>query len=225
MPTPAQPAVPAAVESEAKDRAPRAPQQERGQRRVEQILDAAEQIFVEHGAAGATMQLIADRASASVGSLYHFFPNKEAIVEALGTRYADAVRDTNIRAMPLDLAHLPAEPLFDRILRAQVEFIAATPAFDTVHEAVQRNCPAINDALNQALVGHVGQFMALRYPTMPEAERAASAMVSVATVHAVVDLACRLPAEFREQVIRETHTMLVAHYSALDAKFGANTPR
>lgn len=216
---------PPAAEPEAKDRAPRAPQQERGQRRVEQILDAAEQAFVEHGAAGATMQLIADRANASVGSLYHFFPNKEAIVEALGARYADAVRDTNMRAMPLALAHLPAEQLFDRILRAQVEFIAATPAFDTVHEAVQRNCPAINDALNQALVGHVGQFMALRYPTMPEHERAASAMVSVATVHSVVDLSCRLPLEFREPVIRETHTMLVAHYSGLDAKFGANAAR
>jgi AcrR family transcriptional regulator len=218
------PPVPAA-EPEAKDRTPRAPQQERGQRRVEQILDAAEQIFVEHGAAGATMQLIADRANASVGSLYHFFPNKEAIIEALGARYADAVRDTNLRAMPLAMAHLPAEQLFDRILRAQVEFIEATPAFDTVHEAVQRNCPAINDALNQALVGHVGQFMALRYPTMPEGERAASAMVSVATVHAVVDLASRLPSEFREQVIRETHTMLVAHYNVLDARYGAHAAR
>jgi AcrR family transcriptional regulator len=224
MKTPTPLPIPTA-EPEGKDRAPRAPQQERGQRRVEQILDAAEQVFVEHGAAGATMQLIADCANASVGSLYHFFPNKEAIVEALGARYADAVRDNNMRAMPLTLVHLPVEQLFDRILRAQVEFIAATPAFDTVHEAVQRNCPAINDALNQALVGHVGQFMALRYPTMPEHERAASAMVSVATVHSVVDLACRLPLEFREPVIRETHSMLVAHYRGLDSKYGASALR
>jgi AcrR family transcriptional regulator len=210
---------PAAPDLEA--RTSRAPQQERGQRRVEQILDAAEQIFVEHGVGGATMQLIADRAGASVGSLYHFFPNKEAVVEALGARYADAVRDTNVEAMPLTVAHLPAPELFDRILRAQVEFIERTPAFDTVHEAVQRNCPAINDAMNQALVGHVGQFMALRYPTMPEPERIASAMVSVAAVHAVVDLSCRLPAEVREMVIREAHTMLVSHYIVYDAKYGA----
>lgn len=207
------------------DRAPRAPQQERGQRRVEQILDAAEAVFVEHGVGGATMQLIADRAAASVGSLYHFFPNKEAIVEALGARYAEAVRETNEQAMPLDLVHLPAPELFDRILRAQVAFIARTPAFDAVHQAVHRNCPAIYDALNQALVGHVGKFMALRYPGMPEAERAASAMVSVAAVHAIVELASRLPHEFREAVIHEAHRMFVSHYSRYDGAYGAHAGR
>lgn len=205
---------------EPKDRTSRAPQQERGQRRVEQILDAAEGVFVEHGVDGATMQMIADRSAASMGSLYHFFPNKDAIVEALGARYADAVRDTNQQAMPLEMVHLPSDELFDRILKAQVEFIERTPAFDAVHLAVQRNCPAISDAMNQALVGHVGQFLALRYPTMPEGERAASAMVSVAAVHAVVDLASRLPADYRALAITEAHRMMVAHYSQYDARYG-----
>ncbi len=200
--------------------AARAPQQERGQRRVEQILDAAESVFVEQGVGAATMQMIADRAESSVGSLYHFFPNKDSIVEALGKRYADAVRETNEKAMPLETAHLPSEALFDRILRAQVDFIERTPAFDAVHSAVHRNCPAIYDALNQALVGHVGKFMALRYPRMPEQERMASAMVSVATVHAVVDLASRLPAPFRDLAIREARTMLVTHYSVYDKTYG-----
>ena len=207
------------------DRAPRAPQQERGQRRVEQILDAAESVFVAEGVGAATMQMIADRASASVGSLYHFFPNKEAIVEALGARYADMVKETNQAAMPLTMVHLPAPELFDRVLQAQVLFIERTPAFNSVHEAVHRNCPAISDALNQALVGHVGQFLALRYPGMPQGERTASAMVSVATVHSVVDLASRIPADFRALVIRESHAMLVAHFSALDAKYGVATKR
>ncbi len=217
MATPTQPA-PA-------DRAPRAPQQERGQRRVEQILDAAEGVFVDVGVGAATMQMIADRASASVGSLYHFFPNKEAIVEALGARYAEFVRQNNEAAMPLAMVHLPAADLFERVLQAQVGFIESTPAFDAVHDAVHRNCPAIYDALNQALVGHVGQFLALRYPTMPEPERAASAMVAVATVHSVVDLASRIPPDFRALVIREAHAMLVAHYGALDARYGVAATR
>lgn len=198
-------------------RAPRAPQQERGQRRVEEILDAAEGVFAEVGVGAATMQMIAERAGSSVGSLYHFFPNKQAVVEALGTRYATSARETNEQAMPLELAHLPAEQLFDRILRAQVELITRTPAFGAVHDAVQRNCPAIYDALNQALIGHVGKFLAVRYPRMPETQRAASAMVSVATVHAAVELAARLPEPYREAAIEETRRMLVAHYSAYDA--------
>ena len=205
---------------EPKDRIPRAPQQERGQRRVDQILDAAEHVFVEQGVGGATMQMIADRAAASMGSLYHFFPNKDAIVEALGARYADAVRETNQQAMPLEMVHLPADELFDRVLKAQIRFLESTPAFDAVHLSVQRNCPAISDAMNQALVGHVGQFLALRYPTMPLNERSASAMVSVAAVHSVVDLASRLPAEFRTLAITEAHRMMVAHFGAYDARYG-----
>lgn len=210
-----------ASEPDHRERAPRAPQQERGQRRVEQILDAAEQVFVEQGVGAATMQMIADRAGSSVGSLYHFFPHKDAIVEALGARYAGAVRDANQQAMPLELALLPTEQLFDRIFKAQVQLIERTPAFDAVHEAVQRNCPAINDALNQALVGHVGQFLSLRYPRMPERERTASAMVAVSVVHAVVDLAVRLPEPFRGAAIEEAYRMMVAHYSGHDARFGA----
>lgn len=216
MATPGPTTSSAAAESEAIERSPRAPQQERGQRRVDQILDAAEASFAELGVADATMQVIADRAGSSMGSLYHFFPNKEAIVEALGARYADAIRATNERAMPLELAHLSAEELFVRIFDAQVDFIERTPAFNAVHLSVQRHCPAINDALNQALVGHVGKFLALRYPKMPEPQRMASAMVSVATVHAVVDLACALPAPFREAVMREARTMMVAHFSEYD---------
>lgn len=48
---------------------------------MEQILDAAEAVFAETGVDGASMQAIADRAESSVGSLYHFFPNKEAVIE------------------------------------------------------------------------------------------------------------------------------------------------
>ncbi|MBX3174502.1 MAG: helix-turn-helix transcriptional regulator [Gemmatimonadaceae bacterium] len=209
------------VAPEASDRASRAPQQERGQRRVEQILDASEQVFAELGVDAATMQLIAERAESSMGSLYHFFPNKDAIVEALGARYAEAVRRANEEAMPLTLAHIELKDLFDRVLRAQMRLLEELPAFNPVHQAVQRNCPEINADMEQALVGHVGQFLALRYPRMPEDVRAASALVSVVAVHAVVELAGRLPSAHRALAIREAHGMMVSHYAAHDARYGS----
>jgi hypothetical protein len=55
---------------------------------------------------------------------------------------------------------------------------------------------------------------------MPEHERTASAMISVATVHAVVDLASRLPADFRALAIAEAHRMMVAHFGDYDARYG-----
>jgi AcrR family transcriptional regulator len=208
------PPMPPAPETE--PRTPRAPQQERGQRRVEQILDAAESVFAESGVDATSMQAIADRAESSVGSLYHFFPNKDAIVEAIGRRYADRMRETNEQAMPLELAHLPPEELFERVITAQIGFVERTPAFAAVHESIQRNCPAISDALNAAIAGHVGKFLSLRYPRMPEQERWASAMVSVATVHAMVHLALQVPQPHRGAVIEEAKRMLIAHYTAYD---------
>lgn len=202
------------------DRTPRAPQQERGQRRVAQILDAAAQVFVEHGVGGATMQLIAERAGASVGSLYHFFPNKLAVLESLGMQMADRVARLNEEAMPLSLAHLEPNALFERVLRAQMVFVEENTAFDAVHRAVQQHCPTIHESLNHALVGQVSQFLAVRYPRMPEPQRLAAAMASVATVHAIIDLAATLPLPMREPVIREAHAMLVARYTEADARYG-----
>lgn len=208
---------PTPLPESADPRAARAPQQERGQRRVEQILDAAESVFAEVGVDGASMQAIADRAESSVGSLYHFFPNKDAVIEALGMRYAERVSRVNEEAMPLELAHIPAEELFERVLSAQMRFIERTPAFGAMQDAIHRNCPAVKDALNHALVGHVGKFLALRYPRRPEQERLVSAMVSVSTVHALMHLASQVPTGFREPVIAEAKRMLVAHYSRYDS--------
>ena len=65
----------------------RAPQQERGERRVAQLLDAAASLLAEVGYDAATMTEIADRAKASIGTVYQYFPNKPAIVLALRSQY------------------------------------------------------------------------------------------------------------------------------------------
>jgi len=65
------------------------PKQKRGVQRVEAILNAASTIFAEVGYEQATMIEIAARADTSVGSLYQFFSNKEAIIRALVDRYVE----------------------------------------------------------------------------------------------------------------------------------------
>jgi AcrR family transcriptional regulator len=59
------------------------PRQERSLRTVERILDAAAHIFHEQGYAGATTNDIADEANLSIGSIYQYFPNKDAVLVAL----------------------------------------------------------------------------------------------------------------------------------------------
>lgn len=54
------------------------------------LLDAAAQVFAEHGYAAATTNRIAERAGVSIGSLYQYFPNKDAILHALMDAHVDA---------------------------------------------------------------------------------------------------------------------------------------
>src|SRR5215216_5613088 len=70
----------------------RVPRQERGRRRIDEILDAAAALIGEVGAEAVTVQALAARAGASKGSMYHFFPDRESVFLALAERHIDALR-------------------------------------------------------------------------------------------------------------------------------------
>src|SRR5260370_42103758 len=64
----------------------RPPKDLRDQARRDQIVTAARQCVVRHGFHAATMAEIAAAARMSVGQIYRYFPNKEAIVHAIVER-------------------------------------------------------------------------------------------------------------------------------------------
>jgi AcrR family transcriptional regulator len=68
-------------------RHPKIPIQERGEKRVTDLLGAAEQLFASLGYEATTMNAIASLAGSSIGSLYQFFPNKESLGNALLLEY------------------------------------------------------------------------------------------------------------------------------------------
>jgi AcrR family transcriptional regulator len=62
----------------------RKPCQARGQQRVEAILEAAGALVATEGSvSGLTMHKLAEAAQTSIGSLYHFFPDKDCVIAAL----------------------------------------------------------------------------------------------------------------------------------------------
>ncbi|WP_420116092.1 TetR/AcrR family transcriptional regulator [Micromonospora sp.] len=80
----------------------REPRQVRAELTRERILAAAAHIFSEYGYAAGTTNRIAERARISIGSLYQYFPNKDAILAALLVRHID--RGTWTQADELDLS-------------------------------------------------------------------------------------------------------------------------
>ncbi|MFD5042333.1 TetR/AcrR family transcriptional regulator, partial [Streptomyces sp. NPDC058382] len=67
------------------------PRQARAELTRERILTAAAHVFADHGYAAGTTNRIAERARISIGSLYQYYPNKDAILAELLARHLDAV--------------------------------------------------------------------------------------------------------------------------------------
>ncbi|GAA0587539.1 TetR/AcrR family transcriptional regulator [Actinomadura livida] len=71
----------------------RIPRQDRSRQTVERILEAATRVLSDRGYDGASTNRIAKAAGISNGSLYQYFPNKDAIVIAVLDRFADRLAD------------------------------------------------------------------------------------------------------------------------------------
>lgn len=65
------------------------PRQERAKRTYEAILNAAAELLVEVGIERISTNLIAERAGITVPALYRYFPNKYAVINALGAIVMD----------------------------------------------------------------------------------------------------------------------------------------
>jgi AcrR family transcriptional regulator len=90
------------------------PRQERAVQTVRAILQAASQVLVEEGYAAATTTRVAEVAGVSIGTLYQYFPSREALVAGLidghiakvldvlgdsATTWQDAPLETGARAI------------------------------------------------------------------------------------------------------------------------------
>jgi AcrR family transcriptional regulator len=196
----------------------RPPQQDRGLKRVESILDAAEAVVAEVGVEAASTNAIAERAGSSVGSLYHFFPSKEAIIEALARRFAERKREVNAQAIPVGRAHMPLEEVFERVVESHARFLDETPAFIPVYDSVMRGRVGfMSNEMLEAIVGQVRAFLAARAPHLSPQERETSAMASVSTIHGVLLTAMRLPRDQRAPLLSELKRMMVAYFEPLEA--------
>jgi AcrR family transcriptional regulator len=86
----------------------RKPHQVRAELTRERILTAAAHVFAEHGYAAGTTNRIAERARISIGSLYQYFPNKDAILAELLVRHIDRGRWTQADQLDLSAGSLEA---------------------------------------------------------------------------------------------------------------------
>lgn len=81
------------------------PRQARSRATVEVILDSAALLLVDEGYEQTTTNRIAERAGVSIGSLYQYFPNREAVVAAVAHRLQTSISGPLWRALSEERAH------------------------------------------------------------------------------------------------------------------------
>jgi AcrR family transcriptional regulator len=194
------------------------PRQERGERRIQRLLKAAEQTFAELGYKAATTNEIAARAQTSIGTLYRFFPNKEAIVQRLMDQYVQELRLMHEEMYQPGIVMLPLVEMIDWLIDPIVELKSAHPGLVSLfvgpHAALQ--VPAeFQQLLDESLLG-IEKLWEKRFPHLDAEARHLSATVFFEIRQALLALAFSHTSLVQEQVIKELKANLLRYLEPIE---------
>jgi AcrR family transcriptional regulator len=194
----------------------RQPQQQRSQKRVEQILDAAAIVFDEVGFEAATTHAIASRAKTAVGSLYQFFPDKLAIFNALELRHVDRVHIMWDKLSRPEIIQLPFTD-FIHALVTQVEQLFEQPTSRIVFiqffisPTIFRN---IDTSFTQEAIQFVARLLQARNSKLPLERSLILAEICVNATNALILLALRSNKPHYREITTEIEALLRAYLRA-----------
>jgi AcrR family transcriptional regulator len=196
------------------------PKQERGERRMQRLLDAAEQIFAERGYKAATTNEIAARAQTSIGTLYRFFPNKEAIVQHLIERYIQELHAVYEKMFQVDVVTMSLAEMIDHLIDPFVELKSAHPGLVSLfvgpHAALQ--IPAEFQKLLDESVLRIEKLWMRRFPHLDQETCHLYAVIFFQIRQALLSLAFSSATPAQEQVIKEMKTNLFRYLEPIDAQ-------
>lgn len=125
----------------------REPKQQRSRQTVDAVLEAVPRVLRRHGAESITTNRLAEAAGVSIGSLYQYFPEKQAIFMALHDRHVDRVRHA-LEGTMFDCAAVS----LDEFTRELVERVANVHSEDAeLHELVSGAVPGSATGFKSAL--------------------------------------------------------------------------
>lgn len=196
------------------------PKQGRSKVRVEKILDTCEQMLVEVGYKNTTTRAIATRCQIPIGSIYQFFPDKEAIILALAERYNEQITQLfrQLHQNQPDSWQLSA--YVEQVIATLEQFCQEHQGYLALFTQIQELIPELlqkDSELNSQLVQEFADFFQKRQPQLGEMKASLIALVIVEITGTLLWVSFEQESALRAALLAETRCLLLSYlqYHAL----------
>jgi AcrR family transcriptional regulator len=189
-----------------------APQQDRSSRRLASFLSAAAELFAEVGYEATTMTAIAERSGSSIGALYNYFPDKQAVALTLLGQYAHEMEE---QWMPLmeraeNLTHREFASLFiERI----TEIFQVRPAYLRLLAAPIRL--RRDPAAKRVLRINIANAFRAKNPSLSDEQAVLAANVTVQLVKGLITLYGEAGDKTKDLIVEEFKKALTLYLGSV----------
>jgi AcrR family transcriptional regulator len=190
------------------------PRQARSKATVDTILQASARVLVKRGFDGFTTNEVATTAGVSIGSLYQYFPNKEALVAALVIGHVEEMS----AAILSELTRVAQLPMAQAV-RAVIELTIRAHAIDPeLHQVLTAQVPRVGrlaklrelDAITHRMVAGM---LAARRSELAIRDPEVASFVLVSAIEAIVHRAVLFsPERLRDPRLVDEACALVTRY-------------
>jgi len=173
------------------------------------MLDACAELVDEVGYEGLTTTLLAERAEVAIGSVYQFFPDKRAIVQALAMRNMDAY----LQGLSARFANETFDHWWDGVDAAIDVYITmhrSVPGFRTLHfgDVVDLHLLDAERDNNAVIAERIAELLVEQFQLMDRVRLRFALQIAVEAADALIKMAFRREVSGDEAVISEAKALI-----------------
>ncbi|WP_433969055.1 TetR/AcrR family transcriptional regulator [Tunturiibacter gelidiferens] len=173
------------------------------------MLEAAASLLAEVGYDAATMTEIADRANASIGTVYQYFPNKPAIVLALRNQYVAEMEERWAHLNEQNVAEMTVKQIAHHLVEVTTRFVDEHPAYFAILDAPVKYKRS-QEARNR-LRERIANVFRSKRPAISQEMAYRMANVSLAIIKSMNKLYAEANFKEREELVKEYKLALAAY--------------
>jgi len=173
------------------------------------MLDACAEIVDQVGYDGLTTTLLAERAGVAIGSVYQFFPDKRAIVQALTLRSLDAYLDRLSRRIQGGQARHWWDAV-DAAIDEYIDMHRTVPGFRTLHFGDVVDVHLLDDERdnNVVIVDRLADLLTAQFGIADEPRVRFALAIAVEAADALIKMAFRRDPDGDGEVLTEAKDLI-----------------